>query len=613
MPSDPGGQSAEKTRYVNQPGVPQAQDLASYDGTPDRLVPPERLERVLEISRELASTVDLTPLLQQIVEVAVELTNAEMAGILLLDEQNQELRFRIASQFLDRLADIPVPIEASIAGEAFSTGAPVIAHDVPSDPRHCAVLEQTIQYETRSMLAVPLQFRDRRIGVLEVENKRDASVFTKEDVAILTALAAQATIAIENARLVGTLQETRDSLERQVAARTADLIATVGQLEEEINERLKVEAALRRSEELYRSVVENSHAGVLIADQNRRLIYVNDELCRILGYSAEELEGQEFTAIIDEESRELVLDRYRRRQRGEDVPPRYEFVALRKDGERRILELTASLIEDSNIGVSTVAQVLDITAKKKANAALRRYTDELRSRAEELNAFAYTVAHGLKNPLALVMGYAAVLSEDFRSLPSDQIQRSLNSIDRNARRMNRIIDELLLLSGLRSGEVEMQPLQMGRLARDAQDNLLHIIRRTQAEIIMPDAWPRVVGHAPWVEEVWANYLSNALKYGGHPPRIELGSSPEGNGMARFWVRDNGHGLTLEEQKQLFTPFTRLEEIRAEGHGLGLSIVRRIVERLGGQVSVESAVGQGSTFSFTLPLVDGRPEDGQAAG
>jgi len=124
------------------------------------------------------------------------------------------------------------------------------------------------------------------------------------------------------------------------------------------------------------------------------------------------------------------------------------------------------------------------------------------------------------------------------------------------------------------------------------------------------AWPAALGYGPWIEEVWVNYLSNAIKYGGQPPRMELGADPlpnpppqagegKGGGMVRFWVRDNGSGITPEDQSRLFAPFTRLDQIRAGGHGLGLSIVRRIVEKLGGQVGVESQVGSGSTFSFTL--------------
>ncbi|MBC7869758.1 MAG: sensor histidine kinase, partial [Chitinophagaceae bacterium] len=113
-------------------------------------------------------------------------------------------------------------------------------------------------------------------------------------------------------------------------------------------------------------------------------------------------------------------------------------------------------------------------------------------------------------------------------------------------------------------------------------------------------WPLAAGYAPWVEEVWTNYLSNALKYGGKPPSIELGADEQPDGMVRFWVRDNGNGLTPEEQTRVFTPFTRLNQVKVEGHGLGLSVVQRIVDKLGGQVGLESSVGQGSIFSFTLP-------------
>jgi signal transduction histidine kinase len=106
-----------------------------------------------------------------------------------------------------------------------------------------------------------------------------------------------------------------------------------------------------------------------------------------------------------------------------------------------------------------------------------------------------------------------------------------------------------------------------------------------------------------VEEVWANYISNAIKYGGKPPRIELGAGPQPNGTVRFWVRDNGHGLSIEDQRRLFGEFSRLSEGQVEGHGLGLSIVRRIVTKLGGEVGVESQIGQGSMFYFTLPAAN----------
>ncbi len=225
---------------------------------------------------------------------------------------------------------------------------------------------------------------------------------------------------------------------------------------------------------------------------------------------------------------------------------------------------------------------------------------ELQARNAELDAFAHTVAHDLKNPLSNLMGYAEFVSTSYPDLPEQDMRKSLDTIAKTGQKMNSIIQELLLLSQVRKAEVETRRLDTPRIVAEAQKRLAYMIQEHQAEINLPSTWPEASGHAPWVEEVWANYISNALKYGGRPPWLELGGERQPNGLVRFWVRDNGQGLTPEEQARLFTPFTRLDQVRAMGHGLGLSIVRRIVEKLGGQVGVESQVGQGSTFFFTLP-------------
>jgi signal transduction histidine kinase len=147
---------------------------------------------------------------------------------------------------------------------------------------------------------------------------------------------------------------------------------------------------------------------------------------------------------------------------------------------------------------------------------------------------------------------------------------------------------------------------MPRIVTEARLRLARPIQEHQAEIVLPEVWPKALGHAPWIEEVWVNYLSNAINYGGCPPRVELGAAVQAGGSTppavRFWIRDNGPGLTPEEQAQLFVPFTRLAQGKAKGLGLGLSIVRRIVNKLGGEVGIESdgVPGQGSLFFFTLP-------------
>jgi two-component system sensor histidine kinase/response regulator len=221
----------------------------------------------------------------------------------------------------------------------------------------------------------------------------------------------------------------------------------------------------------------------------------------------------------------------------------------------------------------------------------------------ELDAFAHTVAHDLKNPLGLVTGYVSFLENNWSAIPAEEIQEILQTIAQTGYKMSNIIDELLLLASIRQKEVKLKPLDMRNIATEALLRLDYMIEKYQAKIIMSEEWPTALGHAQWVEEVWVNYISNGLKYGGQPPRLELGATPQTDGAIRFWVRDNGPGLTPEEQVRLFTRFTRLDETRAKGHGLGLSIAQHIVEKLGGKVGVESKVGQGSVFSFTLLAAD----------
>lgn len=244
---------------------------------------------------------------------------------------------------------------------------------------------------------------------------------------------------------------------------------------------------------------------------------------------------------------------------------------------------------------------VDITELKRAESVLLQRTLEMQERIEELDDFAHTVAHDLKNPLTSIVGYAEAVEEHYDLLPAEQVREFMRSIAWSGRKMTSIIQELLLLASVRMAEVQIMPLDMGRVVSQARQRLIYMIEQQHADIVEPDSWPLVQGYPPWIEEVWVNYLSNAIKYGGRPPRVELGATSQGT-LVRFWVRDNGPGIMPEAQSGLFKPFSRMEHLRAEGHGLGLSIVKHIVEKLGGQVGMYSELGVGSTFYFTLPAV-----------
>jgi signal transduction histidine kinase len=250
-----------------------------------------------------------------------------------------------------------------------------------------------------------------------------------------------------------------------------------------------------------------------------------------------------------------------------------------------------------------------------ANQAMRQNLAELEASNAELDAFAHTVAHDLKNPIGALIGFSSMLEACWLNMSTGKIVSTLQRVTAAGYKLARIVDEILLLASVRKMEqVPTSVLDMPAILAETRERLADMIAASQVEIIAPETWPEAVGYAPWIEEIWANYIGNALKYGGTPPRVELGYSlPKAERSLlessnqppatriRFWVQDNGAGLTPAVQARLFTEFTRLEQMRAEGHGLGLSIVQRIVAKLGGEVGVESEVGRGSRFWFTLPV------------
>lgn len=245
---------------------------------------------------------------------------------------------------------------------------------------------------------------------------------------------------------------------------------------------------------------------------------------------------------------------------------------------------------------------IEIEERKRTEEKLRDYAATLQARNDELDAFAHTVAHNLKSPLGALTGLTDLLRTDYSLLTADELNECLRLVSQGGRKALNIIDELLLLSSVRKDEVEPAPLDMSEIVYDSQQRLADMIKKSQTSIMMPSDWPVALGYAPWIEEVWVNYLSNAIKYGGQPPLVEIGAETQSNQKVRFWVKDNGPGLKPKEQARLFTPFTRLSKLDIQGHGLGLSIVRRIVEKLNGDVGIESegVPGQGCVFNFTLP-------------
>jgi signal transduction histidine kinase len=299
------------------------------------------------------------------------------------------------------------------------------------------------------------------------------------------------------------------------------------------------------------------------------------------------------------------------------IPQRYENgaliqkdVTLEVDGALRYFDCRISPLDaGSHPATGHLVLLRDITRRVRAESALRYHMEELTTRNEQLDAFAHTVAHDIKSPMSTVIGYSDMLKVLFRAMPDDEIESHLDVIIDTSTRVTRIVDALLLLARVsREEDVEVDVLDMNLILDRTLERLSGMIERAKATVTRPETWPSILGNVLWVEQVWANYISNAVKYGGRPPALVLGYDelpgvePDSDQtFVRFWVQDNGEGLNEVQRSKLFTPFTRLHTDRARGHGLGLTIVRRIVTKLGGEVGVERAKAGGSRFWFTLPV------------
>ncbi len=404
-----------------------------------------RLERILEISRELTSTVALKPLLRKIVVMAAELTGSEKGSILLRDVRSGELRFCTASGAQSQeLENVPVPVEGSIAGTVLRSGQPLIVQDARSDPRHYKGVGERIGSETESLLAVPLQIKERCIGVLEAVNKQDGDGFSEEDVDTLMTLAAQAAVAIENARLVEALRQAYERL-------------------------------------------------------------------------------------------------------GELDKMKSDFIAI--------------------------------------------------------------ASHELRTPLSLILLYAAVLRDQLQDAAGTQ----LDAVLRAAMRLQHIIETMLNLRYLETGQIDLAPTRFDLRAevQDACDDYAALAESGGLSLVanLPGEEVPVYADREKVRVVLDNLISNAVKFTPADGRVRISLCRRGEEV-EVAVADTGVGIPPQDLERIFDRFYQVEDHMTRqrgGMGLGLSIVKGLVELHGGRVWAESVPGRGSRFVVVLPACAFSPD------
>lgn len=376
---------------------------------------------------------------------------------------------------------------------------------------------------------------------------------------------------------------------------------------EEADARIRAEDARRRSEERYRAMAENVPALVWTARPDGSCDYFNQRWTDFTGLTLDESLGWGWRAALHPD--DLPTSEAVWRASLATGEPIHVQVRLRgRDGVYRWYLVHASATRDADGAISGwFGACTDIDEQKRAEARLADLNAALARSNRDLEDFAHIAAHDLREPLRGMRLCAAFLAEDLSAYLNDQARRHLASIDRLGKRMDDLVGSLLRYSIVGQTDLALASTDLNQLVANVLESLSPILRQTNTRVLIPAPLPVVRCDAVRVREVFHNLIANAVKYNTQPERrVEIGVRGFENGDTPiFYIRDNGIGIPPEHQNAVFRIFKRLHA-RDEfggGTGSGLAIVKRIVERHGGRVWVESAVDEGSTFLFTLGKVD----------
>jgi PAS domain S-box-containing protein len=357
--------------------------------------------------------------------------------------------------------------------------------------------------------------------------------------------------------------------------------------------------------------------------QNRVFIRVNQIFCSLLGYTAEELIGRDTSCLYRsrEEFEQWGQTLYQRLHAAGEVMDELTF--RHKDGHLIDVLLRGVYLDPQDPSKGELFALTDITARKQAERAQEKLLRELRTKNEELESIVFVASHDLRGPLVNIEGFTGEIRRSLEelkallkqtALPADTAERLLHLLDKDigeslyfisagTAKMDSLLSGLLQLSRVGTATIRIEPLRMNALVQMVLGAMRYEIRRLGAQIHV-DALPDCLGDAVQVNQVFSNLIDNALKYRRpeEPVRVWIRGRTEGNEVI-YTVQDNGIGIAREHQEKIFEIFHRLNpDGPQKGEGLGLTIVRRILDRLEGRIWVESEAGSGATFFVALPAV-----------
>lgn len=566
------------------------------------------------ITRQLTSTLELQPLLKSILESAVEILNTEAGSLFLVDAQTDELIFQVTvGPAAQNLAGQRLPPGTGIVGKAVQQRRAVITNDVAATSTWNPTPDKQTGFVTRAILAVPMEVKDRVIGVIEIINKKDGNPFNDDDQNLLSAFAGQAAVAIENARLY-TLTD------QELTARVEEL-SVMQRIDRELNASLEENRAMRITLE-WAMRQSKSEAGLIGFVEEKGVRVMADQ-----GYAAEVEAYKEDYLPLEHPSVKTALETGQPQRMVFNSPnPAQTFLSdthsqlvipIRR--EARVIGLF--LLESSQTeafqpeALSFLSRLSDHAAIAISNAQLYAEVQQANIAKSEFVSF---VAHELKNPMTPIKGFTDLLASGVVGPVNENQAKFLATIRSNVERMKTIVEDLN-----DNSKIEAKRLELKFKAIDVYDLVETVVRSNSRqledkqqvlEVVLPEHLPNIWADRVRTEQVLVNLVSNAHKYTQEGGKIILQSEivanrwdPQGSPQVlHLWVKDNGYGISPEDQQKIFQKFFRSPDEQARkspGTGLGLNITKSLVEMQGGRIWFESEFRQGTTFHITIPVAE----------
>ena len=563
-----------------------------------------------DVTRQLTSTLEIKPLLQNILDSAVNILNCEAGSLFLVDEQTKELIFTvIVGPVAKDLLGQRISRGSGIVERAVTTRGPVIENDVKRSAGWSANEDEKTGFVTRGLMAVPLQIKDNVMGVIEVINRRDGLPFVDEDQALLTAFAGQAAVALENARLY--------TLTDQKLADRVEELSVMQRIDRELNASLELDRAMRITLE-WAMRQSGADAGLIGMTEEGKLHIVAQQ-----GYE-ESLAGFQNqvmpltlpalkTAVETGQPQQVTLD-----AKGMDglLPGAHTQLVITIRREAAVIGLVLlESVSDTQQDIAFLNRLSDHAAIAISNAQLYGEVQRANLAKSEFVSF---VAHELKNPMTSIKGYTELIAAGAVGQINEMQTNFLNTIRSNVERMSTLVSDLNDDSKIEAGRLRLdyKAVEVNELVDEVVRSIKRQVedKKQGINVEMSPALPKVWADRTRLGQVLTNLVSNANKYTSEGGWLLIGAEssenhwdPEGaRQVVHLWVKDNGIGINTEDQQKIFQKFFRSEDQKARevpGTGLGLNITKSLVEMQGGRIWFESEFRQGTTFHFTVPVAE----------